>query len=70
MLGTAFSLTRAAVEGMFRALWLDNCATDQQVKNFVQKDKFPLGRAAAATAIDEKFKTRETLNKISLSTGI
>jgi hypothetical protein len=58
MLGTAFSLTRAVVEGMFRALWLDNCATEQQVKKFVETDKFPVRTAAdVATAVDKKFKT-------------
>ncbi len=57
MLGTAFSLARAAVEGMYRALWLDNCATDQQIKKFVQKDKFPLSTADVATAVDKKFET-------------
>jgi hypothetical protein len=57
LLGTAFSLTRATVEGMFRALWLDNCATDQQVKKFIEKDKFRLNTADVARAVDNKFKT-------------
>ena len=56
-LGTAFSLTRAAVEGMFRALWLDNCATEHQVKKFVEKDKFRLKTADVAVEVDEKFET-------------
>jgi hypothetical protein len=58
MLGTAFSLTRGAVEGMFRALWLDNCATDQQVEEFTRTDKFPVSKAAdVATAVDKGFQT-------------
>lgn len=57
ILGTAFSLTRGVVEGMFRALWLDNCATEVQVKNFIKRDEFPVRTAEVAKAIDEKLKT-------------
>jgi hypothetical protein len=58
MLGTAFSLTRAAVEGMLRGVWLDNCASDQQLEDFARTDDFPLRPAIRLPkAVDQKFGT-------------
>jgi|ERR1017187_515761 hypothetical protein len=53
--GSAFALARSIVEGMYRGLWLNFCATDAQVEQFERKDELPLSMAELADAIDEKY---------------
>jgi hypothetical protein len=50
--GSAFALVRPIVEGMYRALWLNVCATDEQLKKFNEKDEIDLTLAQMADAID------------------
>jgi hypothetical protein len=52
MFGSAFALGRPIVEGMYRALWLNVCATDQELNRFIQKDEIRLTLAELAEAID------------------
>jgi hypothetical protein len=55
--GSAFALVRPVVEGMYRALWLNVCATDQQLKKFNEKDEIDLTLAQMADAIDPAHNT-------------
>src|ERR1019366_6928229 len=52
MFGSAFALGRPIVEGMYRALWLNVCATDAELKRFNEKDEIDLTLAQMAEAID------------------
>lgn len=52
MFGSAFALGRPIVEGMYRALWLNVCATDEELKRFNEKDEIKLTLAEMAEAID------------------
>jgi hypothetical protein len=52
MFGSAFALGRPIVEGMYRALWLNVCATDEELNRFIQKDEIRLTLAELAEAID------------------
>jgi hypothetical protein len=54
--GSAFALSRSIVEGMYRGLWLNFCATDEQVQTFEKEDKLPLNMTEMATAIDERYR--------------
>jgi len=55
MVGSAFTLARPIVEGVFRGLWLNACATDEQVKRFIDKDEIKLSVGAMAEAIDPAY---------------
>ena len=54
--GSAFTLTRSIVEGMYRGLWINFCATDQQIERFEKEDKLPVNMQEMADAIDEKYR--------------
>lgn len=54
--GSAFALSRSIVEGMYRGLWLNFCATDDEVKTFEKEDKLPLPMKPLADAIDDKYR--------------
>jgi hypothetical protein len=54
--GSAFALARSIVEGMYRGLWINFCATDDQVKQFEQKDNLPVNMNDMADAIDTKYR--------------
>jgi hypothetical protein len=55
-LGSAFALARSIVESMYRGLWLNFCATDQQVEKFERTDDLPVNMTQMATAIDIKYR--------------
>jgi hypothetical protein len=57
MVGSAFALGRPIVEGMFRGLWLNVCATDEQVMRFIDKDEIKLTLGEMAEAIDPAYNT-------------
>src|ERR1700680_3128564 len=57
MFGSAFALARPIVEGMYRALWLNVCATDAELKKFNEKDEIDLTLAQMADAIDPAHNT-------------
>jgi len=57
--GSAFALSRSIIEGMYRGLWLNFCATNDEVKTFEREDKLPLKMNSIAAAIDEKYRAEE-----------
>jgi len=54
--GSAFALSRSIVEGMYRGLWINLCATDDQVNHFEQDDRLPVNMSQMADAIDDKYR--------------
>lgn len=53
--GSSFSLARSIVESMYRGLWLNACATQQQIQSFDSDDKFPVNMTDMAKAIDATY---------------
>ena len=41
--GSAFALLRGAMEAMVRGAWIQQCATDDDIKRFYEQDKLPDG---------------------------
>src|SRR5438132_634256 len=56
MIGSAFALARPIVEGMYRGLWINVCATDAEIERFMNKDEIKPTIAELATAIDEGYR--------------
>lgn len=54
--GSAFALFRSIVEGMYRGLWFNLCATDAQVRLFERKDTIRPSLGELAEAIDDKYR--------------
>ncbi|HKW17998.1 MAG TPA: hypothetical protein VJO35_10855 [Terriglobales bacterium] len=54
--GSAFALSRSIVEGLYRGLWINFCATDTEVETFEKEDKLPLKMNGLAKAIDDKYR--------------
>lgn len=54
-IGSAFALARSVFEAVYRGLWLNFSATEQQVNEFVEKDKLPLNLTEMAAAIDATY---------------
>jgi hypothetical protein len=54
--GSAFALARSIVEGMYRGLWLNFCATDAEIERFEKDDKLPFTMREIADAIDERYR--------------
>lgn len=50
--GSAFTLVRSIVEGSYRGIWLDACATNAEVDRFVKKDKIDLTMEQIAKSVD------------------
>jgi hypothetical protein len=55
--GSAFALGRPIVEGTYRGLWINACATDGEVKRFNEKDKIDLEFGEIAAALDPAHNT-------------
>jgi hypothetical protein len=56
MVGSAFSLARSIVESMYRGMWINACATAQQIQTFEADDKFPATMSDMAKAIDTTYR--------------
>jgi hypothetical protein len=65
--GSAFALGRPIVEGMFRGLWLNVCATDEQVNRFIDKDEIKLTLGEMAEAIDPAYKAEDLFRGLKKS---
>jgi hypothetical protein len=57
LVGSGFALVRTIVEGMYRALWINCCATDGAIEKFEKDDKVPLTLAQMAHVLDDKYGT-------------
>jgi hypothetical protein len=52
MVGSAFALVRSVFEGVCRGVWINCCATDDEVERFKMKDEIGLNMAELTDAID------------------
>lgn len=56
IVGSACVLARSIFESMYRGLWINLCATDIDIKEFVEKkDRLHMDMTQMASAIDEKY---------------
>lgn len=55
--GSAFTLGRPIFEGTYRGLWINACATDEEIKKFNEKDKIDLEFGEIAAALDPAHNT-------------
>lgn len=55
--GSAFALARPIVEAAYRGLWINACATDDEIKKFNEKDKIDLEFGKIAAALDPAHNT-------------
>jgi hypothetical protein len=55
LVGSAFALARSIVEGMYRGMWIQACATDEQVKTFDSEDKLRVSMTDMAAANDQAY---------------
>jgi hypothetical protein len=53
--GSALALARSIVEGMYRGLWINACATPEQLEGFDADDKFPVNMSENAKQIDAAY---------------
>jgi len=58
-IGSAFALGRPIVEGAYRGLWINACATDEQIKKFNENDKIDLTFGEIAAALDPAHNTED-----------
>jgi uncharacterized protein DUF6988 len=54
--GSAFALARSIVDGMYRGMWINACASAEQIESFDADDKFPVNMTDMAKAIDEAYR--------------
>ena len=54
--GSAFALGRSIFESLYRGLWINFCATDEQISAFDRDDKFPVNMSDMAKQIDEMYR--------------
>ena len=57
-IGSAFALVRSVVEGVYRGLWINFCATDAQIQDFEQHDRLPVNMTGMALEIDAKYQAQ------------
>jgi hypothetical protein len=55
IIGSALALVRCIVEGVYRGLWINFCATDAQIQDFERHDRLPVNMTQMALAIDAKY---------------
>src|ERR1700735_582610 len=41
-LGSSFALVRSIFEGVYRGLWINFCATDEEIGEFEREDELPV----------------------------
>jgi hypothetical protein len=57
LVGSAFALARGTFDGLYRGLWFNCCATDDEIEQFEKHDKLPLKMPQMANAIDAKYQS-------------
>jgi hypothetical protein len=57
--GSATALVRPIVEGVYRALWINLPASDEEVNKFNEKDKIDLAFAEIAAVLDTAYDMRD-----------
>jgi hypothetical protein len=62
--GSAFTLARSVFEGMYRGLWINQVATDAEIKHFLRKDEIDTSISAMAEAIDAVSSTGSSFKSL------
>jgi hypothetical protein len=57
-IGSSFALIRSIVEGVYRGMWINFCATDAQIEEFEREDEMPLNMTRMARAIDDGYQAQ------------
>ena len=57
-IGSSFALIRSVVEGVYRGMWINFCATDTEMQEFEREDRLPVNMTQMAQAIDEKYQAQ------------
>ncbi len=57
-IGSSFALIRSIVEGVYRGMWINFCATDAQIQEFERDDRLPANMTEMAQAIDAKYQAQ------------
>jgi hypothetical protein len=57
-IGSSFALIRSIVEGVYRGMWINFCATDAQIQEFERDDRLPVNMTQMAQAIDAKYQAQ------------
>jgi hypothetical protein len=55
--GSAVALLRPIVEGVYRGLWINGCATDEELKKFNDQDEIDLSFGQIAATLDPAHNT-------------
>jgi hypothetical protein len=56
LFGSAFALARSIFESMYRGMWINFCATQEQIVSFDRDDKFPVNMTQMAREIDQAYR--------------
>jgi uncharacterized protein DUF6988 len=56
--GSAFALARGIVEGVYRGMWINFCATAAQIQEFERDDRLPVNMTEMAQEIDAKYQAQ------------
>jgi hypothetical protein len=56
LVGSAFALSRAIFECLYRGLWINGCASDAEIQQFEEEDRLPLKMHEMGKAIDATYK--------------
>jgi hypothetical protein len=62
--GSAFTLARSVFDGMYRGLWIDQIATDEEIKHFLRNDEIDARIGAMAEAIDAASSTGSSFKNL------
>ena len=61
---SAFALGRSTYEAFVRGVWLDECATEEQIEKFINKDCFPGSFEKILSSIEQNNETMGGLLKV------
>jgi hypothetical protein len=64
---SAYALVRPLIESFVRAAWIQHCASDDDIKDIVKKDDFPLSFGKMLNAVEEKRGWEKTLTQLKKS---
>lgn len=64
---SAYALVRPLIESFVKAAWIQHCSSDDDIKDIVKKDDFPLSFGEMLSAVEEKQGWEKTLTQLKKS---
>jgi hypothetical protein len=64
---SVYALARPLFESFVRAVWIQHCATDEEINNIIKQDVFPLKFGQMLNAVEEKRQWVKTLTQLKES---